>query len=66
MPAGRDTQAMCDNFHRCSFLISMTEIPMKTLLLIIAAVFALAACNTVQGVGKDIEKGGEAIQKATK
>ncbi len=39
---------------------------MKTLLLIIAAVFALAACNTVQGVGKDIEKGGEAIQKATK
>jgi predicted small secreted protein len=39
---------------------------MKTLLLIIAAAFALAACNTVQGVGKDIEKGGEAIQKATK
>ena len=66
MPAGRDTQALCDNFYRCSFLISMTEIPMKTLLLIIAAAFALAACNTVQGVGKDIEKGGEAIQKATK
>ncbi len=39
---------------------------MKTLLLILAATFALAACNTVQGVGKDIEKGGEAIQKATK
>ncbi len=39
---------------------------MKTLLLIIAAAFVLAACNTVQGVGKDIEKGGEAIQKATK
>jgi len=26
----------------------------------------LAGCNTVQGVGKDIEKGGEAIQKAVK
>ncbi|MBI2255222.1 MAG: entericidin A/B family lipoprotein [Proteobacteria bacterium] len=23
---------------------------------------ALAACNTVKGAGKDIEKGGEAIQ----
>jgi len=26
----------------------------------------LAGCNTVQGVGKDIERGGEAIQKAVK
>ncbi|MDO8315425.1 MAG: entericidin A/B family lipoprotein [Rugosibacter sp.] len=26
----------------------------------------LAACNTVQGIGKDIERGGEAIQKSTK
>ena len=26
----------------------------------------LTACNTVQGIGKDIEKGGEAIQRATK
>jgi entericidin B len=39
---------------------------MKTFLFIIAAAFALAACNTVQGVGKDIEKGGEAIQKSAK
>jgi entericidin B len=30
------------------------------------AAFMLAGCNTVQGMGKDIEKGGEAIQKATK
>jgi predicted small secreted protein len=30
------------------------------------AAFVLAGCNTVQGVGKDIEKGGEAIQKAVK
>ena len=25
----------------------------------------LAACNTVAGVGKDIEKGGEVLQKAS-
>ncbi|HJW24348.1 MAG TPA: entericidin A/B family lipoprotein [Rhodocyclaceae bacterium] len=30
----------------------------------IASVISLSACNTVQGIGKDIEKGGEAIQKA--
>jgi predicted small secreted protein len=42
---------------------------MKKLFAIAAAcLFAasLTACNTVQGIGKDIEKGGEAIQKATK
>jgi predicted small secreted protein len=30
------------------------------------AAFALAGCNTVQGMGKDIEKAGEAIQKSAK
>lgn len=32
----------------------------------ILACLAVAGCNTIQGIGKDIEKGGEAIQKATK
>ncbi|MCM2308631.1 MAG: entericidin A/B family lipoprotein [Sulfuritalea sp.] len=27
---------------------------------------ALSACNTVEGIGKDLKKGGEAIQKSTK
>ena len=27
--------------------------------------FVLAVCNTVKGVGKDVEKAGEAIQKST-
>ena len=27
---------------------------------------ALAACNTVEGAGKDIEKGGQGIQNAAK
>ncbi len=26
----------------------------------------LAGCNTVAGVGKDVEKAGEAIQKSTR
>jgi len=30
------------------------------------AVVLLAGCNTVQGLGKDLEKGGEAIQKVAK
>ncbi len=29
-------------------------------------VLALTGCNTVQGMGKDIERGGEAIQKSAK
>ncbi|WP_269531917.1 entericidin A/B family lipoprotein [Chitinimonas sp. BJYL2] len=40
---------------------------MKRLVLIITtAVFALglAGCNTINGIGKDIKKGGEAIEKA--
>lgn len=39
---------------------------MKRLLALIAAAAFLAGCNTVQGIGKDIEKGGEAIQKTAK
>ncbi len=30
----------------------------------IAIAASLTACNTVQGIGKDIEKGGQAIGKA--
>jgi predicted small secreted protein len=32
--------------------------------LIIATVFTLSACNTVEGVGKDVKKVGEKIEKA--
>ena len=40
---------------------------MKALSFVIAALLVvLTGCNTVQGIGKDIEKGGEVIQKATK
>ena len=33
---------------------------------LLVGVLALGACNTMRGVGQDIEKGGEAIQKAVK
>jgi len=40
---------------------------MKPMLaLMIAAALVLAGCNTVRGVGQDIEKAGESIQKSTK
>ena len=28
-------------------------------------IFLLAGCNTIKGIGKDIEKGGEAIQRSS-
>ena len=42
---------------------------MKKIALVLFAlvsVLSLSACNTVQGVGKDIEKGGQVIEKAAK
>ena len=38
---------------------------MTKLLVLVFTVLALSACNTVRGVGKDIQKGGEAIEKST-
>ncbi len=41
---------------------------MKRLNLILAlfAMFTMTACNTVQGVGKDIQAGGKAVEKVAK
>ena len=39
---------------------------MKNIALILIAAFALAGCNTIEGVGKDVKKGGEAIERAAK
>jgi len=41
---------------------------MKKMLCVLVTVFAicaLSACNTVHGFGKDLQKGGQAIQKAS-
>ena len=37
-----------------------------SLMLTVITAISFSACNTVQGIGKDIERGGEAIQKATR
>ena len=39
---------------------------MKKMFALIACGLGVAACNTMEGVGRDIEKGGEAIEKAAK
>ena len=39
---------------------------MKKALFLIAAVLALVGCNTVQGVGKDVQKAGSAVENAGK
>lgn len=37
---------------------------MKAASVMMVLVLVLAGCNTVRGIGQDVEKGGEAIQKA--
>ena len=39
---------------------------MRRFVLLVVLAALLAGCNTVHGIGKDIEAGGEAIQRATK
>lgn len=39
---------------------------MLRILFISMLLTGLTACNTVEGIGKDIKKGGEAIEKSVK
>lgn len=36
------------------------------LLSLLALMLSLSACNTMQGLGKDVQRGGEAIEKTAK
>lgn len=38
----------------------------RTMSILLAALVLLAGCNTLEGVGKDIQKGGEKIEEAAK
>jgi entericidin B len=38
----------------------------RTLMIFTAVLALLAGCNTMQGVGKDVKAGGEAIERASK
>ncbi len=39
---------------------------LKTLMAATVAVFALSACNTIEGIGKDISKAGDKIEETAK
>jgi predicted small secreted protein len=38
----------------------------RILFALLAATYLLAGCNTIEGMGKDIQKGGEKIEEAAK
>jgi predicted small secreted protein len=38
---------------------------MNKIMTLVICAFVLAGCNTVHGVGQDVEKAGEAIKKST-
>ena len=37
-----------------------------TALILTACALLLAGCNTIQGIGKDVQKGGQVLQDAAK
>lgn len=39
---------------------------MSRVFVVFVMMLALSACNTVEGIGKDVKKGGAAIEKAAK
>jgi predicted small secreted protein len=47
-------------------LIMIGVVKVALLLAATAIVFSLYGCNTMRGLGEDIEKAGEGIQKSTK
>jgi predicted small secreted protein len=49
-----------------NYIIEERKMKLITTLLVLAFAFTLSACNTVEGAGKDIQKGGEAIEDAAK
>ena len=41
-------------------------VKLALLAIAVGVVFSMYGCNTVQGIGQDIEKAGEAIQRSTR
>ena len=39
---------------------------MNKIVLMLLAAFALSACNTIAGVGKDVQRAGEVVEDAAK
>jgi entericidin B len=38
----------------------------SSVIIALIAIFYVSACNTIGGMGKDIQKGGQAIEKSSK
>ena len=38
----------------------------RILFVLLASLYLLAGCNTLEGMGRDIQKGGEKIEEAAK
>ncbi|TCS72948.1 putative small secreted protein [Sulfuritortus calidifontis] len=47
-------------------LIMFGVVKIALLAVAVGVVFSLYGCNTVRGIGQDVEKAGEAIQKSAK
>lgn len=46
-------------------LIILGVVKLAVIAVAIGVVFSMYGCNTMRGVGQDIEKAGEAIQRST-
>jgi predicted small secreted protein len=46
--------------------IILAVVKVVLLLVAVGVVFSLYGCNTVRGIGQDIEKAGDAIQRSTR
>jgi predicted small secreted protein len=46
--------------------IILGVVKLVLLLLAVGVVFSIYGCNTVRGIGQDIEKAGDAIQRSAK
>ena len=46
-------------------LIILAVVKVVVLAIAVGVVFSIYGCNTVRGIGQDIEKAGEAIQKSS-
>jgi len=57
---------MCANWPEQKGAPMRTHLRRLTAMAGVIAMLVLTGCNTVEGLGKDIEKGGEAIQKVAK
>ena len=57
---------MCASWPELKVARMRTQLHRLTAMAGVFVLLTLTGCNTVQGLGKDIEKGGEAIQKVAK